>query len=105
RPPASTTTSRPPSRKPSPPRSPKRRRPTSVRGVSTPPPTTNTAPRIRRVTLTTARMADEQAWWTGRLGLQPALGAPAGGFAVQVGDGVLAFQPVAEARHGRGAEP
>jgi catechol 2,3-dioxygenase-like lactoylglutathione lyase family enzyme len=73
--------------------------------VSTPPPTTNAAPRIRRVTLTTARMADEQAWWTGRLGLEPALGAPARGFAVRVGDGVLAFQPVGDERHGRGAEP
>ncbi len=50
-------------------------------------------------------MAEEQAWWTGRLGLEPALGAPAGGFAVQVGDGVLAFQPVGEARRGRDAEP
>lgn len=51
-------------------------------------------------------MADEQAWWTGRLGLDTAPGAPAGGFAVRVGDGVLAFQPVgAGESHGRGAAP
>lgn len=81
------------------------RGPANVRGVSSLPPTTNADPRIRRVTLTTARMADEQAWWTGRLGLEPALGAPAGGFAVRVGDGVLAFQPVAAESHGRGAAP
>ncbi|MBF6620488.1 MAG: VOC family protein, partial [Patulibacter sp.] len=73
--------------------------------MSSPPPSSNAAPRIRRVTLTTARMADEQAWWTGRLGLDTAPGAPAGGFAVQVGDGVLAFQPVGAESHGRGAAP
>lgn len=50
-------------------------------------------------------MAEEQAWWVGRLGLAPALGAPAGGFAVQVGDGVLAFQPVGDPGRGRDAEP
>lgn len=74
--------------------------------MSSPPPLpSNAAPRIRRVTLTTTRMADEQAWWTGRLGLDVAPGAPAGGFAVRVGDGVLAFQPVGAESHGRGAAP
>jgi hypothetical protein len=57
------------------------------------------------VTLATARMADEQAWWTGRLGLAPAPGAPPGGFAVRVGNGVLAFEPVPEGARSRGASP
>ncbi|WP_022930190.1 hypothetical protein [Patulibacter americanus] len=66
------------------------------------PPPSDAPPRIRRVTLATARMADEQAWWTGRLGLATAPGAPQGGFAVRVGDGVLAFEPVPDGARLRG---
>lgn len=47
-------------------------------------------------------MAEEQAWWTGRLGLDRAPGAPEGGFAVRVGSGVLAFAPVPEDTRSRG---
>ncbi|MGX6449081.1 hypothetical protein ACVU7I_13600, partial [Patulibacter sp. S7RM1-6] len=57
------------------------------------PPSSSAPPRIRRVTLTTAALDEERAWWTGRLGLPAAPGAPEDGFAVRVGDGVLAFAP------------
>lgn len=74
-------------------------------GVPAPPPASDAPPRIRRLTLTTAAMAEEQAWWTGRLGLERAPGAPEGGFAVRVGSGVLAFAPVAEGVRARGGAP
>lgn len=49
------------------------------------------------MTLSTSKIEDERGWWLGRLGLPgvggPSSGAPAGGFAVAVGDGVLAFEP------------
>ncbi|WP_026910034.1 VOC family protein [Patulibacter minatonensis] len=72
------------------------------------PPASDAPPRFRRVTLATTAMAEEQQWWTGRLGLDTAPGAPAGGFAVRVGSGVLAFTPVpdgARARGGAGGRP
>ncbi|WP_210491365.1 hypothetical protein [Patulibacter sp. SYSU D01012] len=67
------------------------------------PPSSVAPPRIRRVTLTTAAIEDERAWWTGRLGLPAAPGAPEGGFAVRVGDGVVAFAPATDT--GRGHAP
>ncbi|MSW50773.1 MAG: hypothetical protein F2817_07780 [Actinobacteria bacterium] len=73
-----------------------------------PPPASDAPPRFRRVTLSTTAMAEEQAWWTGRLGLERAPGAPEGGFAVRVGSGILAFAPVtdgARSRGGAGARP
>ncbi|WP_320668893.1 VOC family protein [Patulibacter defluvii] len=60
------------------------------------PPASDAPPRIRWVTLSTARIEEERAWWVGRLGLTRTPGAPDGGFAVAVGDGVLAFAPVAD---------
>jgi catechol 2,3-dioxygenase-like lactoylglutathione lyase family enzyme len=45
------------------------------------------------VTLATARIQEERAFWCGALGLERTPGAPDGGFAVAVGDGVLAFRP------------
>lgn len=68
-----------------------------------PPPSTDAPPRIRRVTLSSGAIAEEQEWWTGRLGLSTAPGAPAGGFAVAVGNGVLAFAPVDSGAGGHAA--
>lgn len=73
-----------------------------------PPPASDAPPRFRRVTLATSAMAEEQQWWTGRLGFDVAPGAPEGGFAVRVGSGVLAFAPVedgARSRGGSGGRP
>lgn len=60
------------------------------------PPASDLPPRIRWVTLSTARIEEERAWWVGALGLTRTPGAPDGGFAVAVGDGVLAFRPIDE---------
>jgi len=48
------------------------------------------------VTLATADVAAERAWWSDRLGLPDADDPPVGGFAVWAGDGVLAFAPAPE---------